>query len=155
MLKALLSHRGRATGSPSHNRTQIRVRDRESHKLAVGCAWRTRNGIPVCSLEVARCLGCHDWILRAFLAGGVHDDSLARPLSGWSIQDCGPEPEGKKKELRRFGDLEGQGREIVTAAPAPKHGHVIDIMEALKRSMERVPVKKTAASAKKKRAKAS
>jgi non-homologous end joining protein Ku len=43
----------------------------------------------------------------------------------------------------------------VTAAPAPKHGQVIDLMEALKRSMERVPAKKrsatTVAAAKKKK----
>jgi non-homologous end joining protein Ku len=31
---------------------------------------------------------------------------------------------------------------VIGKAPAPKHGQVIDIMEALKRSMERVPAKK-------------
>jgi DNA end-binding protein Ku len=48
-----------------------------------------------------------------------------------------------------------KGKEIVIGkAPAPKHGQVIDIMEALKRSMERVPAKKkpaVRAAAKKKR----
>jgi non-homologous end joining protein Ku len=37
----------------------------------------------------------------------------------------------------------GKGKEIVIAkAAALKHGQVIDIMEALKRSMARVPAKK-------------
>jgi non-homologous end joining protein Ku len=43
---------------------------------------------------------------------------------------------------------------VIDKAPAPKHGQVIDIMEALKRSMERVPAKKkpaVAAAAKKKK----
>jgi non-homologous end joining protein Ku len=39
-------------------------------------------------------------------------------------------------------DEKSKGKEIVIdKAPAPKHGQVIDIMEALKRSMERVPAK--------------
>jgi non-homologous end joining protein Ku len=36
---------------------------------------------------------------------------------------------------------------VIGKAPAPKHGRVIDIMEALKRSMERIPAKKRAATA--------
>jgi non-homologous end joining protein Ku len=36
---------------------------------------------------------------------------------------------------------------VIDKAPAPKHGQVIDIMEALKRSMERVPAKKKTAAA--------
>jgi non-homologous end joining protein Ku len=52
-------------------------------------------------------------------------------------------------------DEKSKGKEIVIdKAPAPKHGHVIDIMEALKRSMARVPAKKKPAadlSAKKKK----
>ena len=37
-------------------------------------------------------------------------------------------------------DEKSKGKEIVIdKAPAPKHGQVIDIMEALKRSMERIP----------------
>jgi hypothetical protein len=41
-----------------------------------------------------------------------------------------------------------KGRDIVIgAAPPPKRGQVIDIMEALKRSMERVPAKKKPAAA--------
>jgi DNA end-binding protein Ku len=68
-------------------------------------------------------------------------------------------PENYKDEyrIRVLGMLneKSKGKDIVfDKAPAPKHGQVIDIMEALKRSMERVPVKKTAAAAKKKRAKA-
>jgi DNA end-binding protein Ku len=51
-------------------------------------------------------------------------------------------------------DEKSKGKEIViNKAPAPKHGQVIDIMEALKRSMERIPAKKkpaTAAAKKKK-----
>jgi DNA end-binding protein Ku len=51
-------------------------------------------------------------------------------------------------------DEKSKGKEIVIdTAPAPKHGQVMDIMEALKRSMERVPAKKrpaTAAATKKK-----
>ena len=40
--------------------------------------------------------------------------------------------------------MKSKGKEIVIAnAPAPKRGQVIDIMEALKRSMERIPAKKT------------
>jgi non-homologous end joining protein Ku len=40
-------------------------------------------------------------------------------------------------------DEKSKGKEIVSnKAPAPKHGQVIDIMEALKRSMERVPAKR-------------
>ncbi len=40
-------------------------------------------------------------------------------------------------------DEKAKGRDIVIgAAPAPKRGQVIDIMEALRRSMERVPAKK-------------
>jgi non-homologous end joining protein Ku len=36
-----------------------------------------------------------------------------------------------------------EGKEIVIdTVPAPKHGQVIDIMEALNRSMARVPAKK-------------
>ncbi len=51
-------------------------------------------------------------------------------------------------------DEKSKGNEIVIGkAPAPKHGQVIDIMEALKRSMERVPAKKkpTASATKKRR----
>jgi DNA end-binding protein Ku len=45
-------------------------------------------------------------------------------------------------------DEKSKGKEIVIdKAPAPKHGQVIDIMEALKRSMERVPAKKKTAAA--------
>jgi non-homologous end joining protein Ku len=41
---------------------------------------------------------------------------------------------------------------VIDKAPPAKHGQVIDIMEALKRSMERVPAKKkpSTAAAKKK-----
>ena len=68
-------------------------------------------------------------------------------------------PENYKDEyrIRVLGmlDEKSKGKEIVIGkAPAPKHGQVIDIMEALKRSMERVPAKKKparAAAAKKKR----
>ena len=45
-------------------------------------------------------------------------------------------------------DKKSKGKEIVVnKAPVPKHGQVIDIMEALKRSMERVPAKKKPATA--------
>ena len=50
-------------------------------------------------------------------------------------------PENYKDEYRirvlAMLDEKSKGKEIVTnKAPAPKHGQVIDIMEALKRSME-------------------
>ena len=45
-------------------------------------------------------------------------------------------------------DEKSKGKEfVIGTAPAPKHGQVIDIMEALKRSMERVPAKKKPAIA--------
>src|ERR671912_1426737 len=61
-------------------------------------------------------------------------------------------PENYKDEYRirvlAMLDKKSKGKEIVIdAAPAPKRGQVIDIMEALKRSMERVPAKKRAATA--------
>jgi DNA end-binding protein Ku len=60
-------------------------------------------------------------------------------------------PENYKDEyrIRVLGmlDEKSKGKEIVIdKAPAPKHGQVIDIMEALKRSMERVPAKKKPAA---------
>ena len=68
-------------------------------------------------------------------------------------------PENYKDEYRirvlAMLDEKSKGKEIVIdKAPAPKHGQVIDIMEALKRSMERIPAKKkpaTTAAAKKKK----
>jgi non-homologous end joining protein Ku len=53
-------------------------------------------------------------------------------------------------------DEKSKGKEIVVAtAPAPQRGgKVVDIMEALKRSMERIPAKKkpaTTGAAKKKK----
>jgi DNA end-binding protein Ku len=68
-------------------------------------------------------------------------------------------PENYKDEyrIRVLGmlDEKSKGKEIVTnKAPAPRHGKVIDIMEALKRSMERIPAKRkpaTAAAVKKKK----
>jgi non-homologous end joining protein Ku len=45
-------------------------------------------------------------------------------------------------------DEKSKGKEIVIGkAPAPKQGQDIDTMEALKRSMERVPAKKKPAIA--------
>jgi len=60
-------------------------------------------------------------------------------------------PENYKDEYRirvlAMLDEKSKGKEIVIdKAPAPKHGQVIDIMEALKRSMERVPAKKKPAT---------
>ena len=68
-------------------------------------------------------------------------------------------PENYKDEYRNrvlgMLDEKSKGKEIVIGkAPAPKHGQVIDIMEALKRSMERIPAKKkpvTAGTTKKKK----
>jgi DNA end-binding protein Ku len=59
-------------------------------------------------------------------------------------------PENYKDEyrIRVLGmlDEKSKGKEIVSnKAPAPKHGQVIDIMEALKRSMEKLPAKKRSA----------
>jgi non-homologous end joining protein Ku len=43
-------------------------------------------------------------------------------------------------------DEKSKGKEIIIhTAPAPKRSQVIDIMEALTRSMQRVPAKKKAA----------
>jgi DNA end-binding protein Ku len=61
-------------------------------------------------------------------------------------------PENYKDEYRirvlAMLDEKSKGKEIVVdTAPAPKRGQVIDIMEALKRSMERVPAKKKPAIA--------
>jgi DNA end-binding protein Ku len=61
-------------------------------------------------------------------------------------------PENYKDEYRirvlAMIDEKSKGKEIVIdTAPAPKHGQVIDIMEALKRSMEKVPAKKQPATA--------
>jgi DNA end-binding protein Ku len=70
-------------------------------------------------------------------------------------------PENYKDEyrIRVLGmlDEKSKGKEIVIdTSPTPKRGQVIDIMEALKRSMERVPVqKKPATTAAKKRNRAS
>jgi DNA end-binding protein Ku len=53
-------------------------------------------------------------------------------------------------------DEKSKGREItVTPAPEPRHGQVIDLMQALKESMERARPKKQAAPGQKKRKKAS
>ena len=57
------------------------------------------------------------------------------------------QPQNYKDEyrIRVLGmlDEKAKGRNIViSAAPAPKRGQVINIMEALKRSMERGPAKK-------------
>jgi len=66
-------------------------------------------------------------------------------------------PENYKDEYRLgvlgMLDEKSEGKKIVIGkAPAPKHGQVIDIMKALKRSMERIPAKrKPATAAKKKR----
>jgi DNA end-binding protein Ku len=61
-------------------------------------------------------------------------------------------PESYKDEYRirvlAMVDEKSKGKKIVIdTAPAPKRGQVIDIMEALKRSMERVPAKKKLAAA--------
>jgi len=52
-------------------------------------------------------------------------------------------------------DEKSKGKEVTISAPAPQRGgKVVDIMEALKRSMERIPAKKkpaTAAATKKKK----
>ena len=61
-------------------------------------------------------------------------------------------PENYKDEyhIRVLGmiDEKSKGKEIVIGtAPPPKHGQVIDIIEALKRSMQGVPAKKRPATA--------
>ena len=44
-------------------------------------------------------------------------------------------------------DEKSKGKEVTISAPAPQHGgKVVDIMEALKRSMEGVPAKKKPAA---------
>jgi DNA end-binding protein Ku len=67
-------------------------------------------------------------------------------------------PENYKDEYRirvlAMLDEKSKGKEVTIAAPPPERGgKVVDIMEALKRSMERIPAKKkpaTAATKKKK-----
>jgi non-homologous end joining protein Ku len=45
-------------------------------------------------------------------------------------------------------DEKSKGKEVTISAPAPQRGgKVVDIMEALKRSMERIPAKKAASTA--------
>jgi DNA end-binding protein Ku len=56
-------------------------------------------------------------------------------------------PENYKDEYRirvlAMLDEKSKGKEVTISAPAPERGgKVVDIMEALKRSMERVPAKK-------------
>jgi DNA end-binding protein Ku len=68
-------------------------------------------------------------------------------------------PENYKDEYRirvlAMLDETSNGKEVTIPAPAPQHGgKVVDIMEAPKRSMERIPAKKkpaTAATKKRKR----
>jgi DNA end-binding protein Ku len=68
-------------------------------------------------------------------------------------------PENYKDEYRirvlAMLDEKSKGKEVTIAAPAPERGgKVVNIMEALKRSMERIPAKKkpaTTAAAKKKK----
>jgi DNA end-binding protein Ku len=65
-------------------------------------------------------------------------------------------PENYKDEyrIRVLGmlDEKSKGKEIVIdKAPAPKPGQVVDIMEALKRSLDRAPAKKKPATAPKKK----
>ena len=66
-------------------------------------------------------------------------------------------PENYKDEYRirvlAMLDEKSKGKEVTVSAPAPARGGIVDIMEALKRSMERIPAKKkpaTAAAKKKK-----
>jgi non-homologous end joining protein Ku len=62
-----------------------------------------------------------------------------------TAEEFHPEHDKDEYRIRVLGmlDEKSKGKEIVIgAAPAPKRGQVIDIMEALKRSMERVPAKK-------------
>ena len=73
-------------------------------------------------------------------------------------QEFNPENYKDEYRIRVLGmlDEKSKGKEIATdKAPAPNHGQVIDIIEALKRSMERVPAKKKPAigATKKKRSK--
>jgi DNA end-binding protein Ku len=68
-------------------------------------------------------------------------------------------PENYKDEYRirvlAMLDEKSKGKEVTIAPPAPERaGKVVNIMEALKRSMERIPAKKkpaTAAATKKKK----
>jgi DNA end-binding protein Ku len=62
------------------------------------------------------------------------------------------EPKNFKDEYRirvlAMLDEKSKGKEVTIAPPAPERGgNVVDIMEALKRSMERMPAKKRAATA--------
>ena len=61
-------------------------------------------------------------------------------------------PENYKDEYRirvvAMLDEKSKGKEVTISAPAPQRGgKVVDIIEALKRSMERIPAKKAASPA--------
>ena len=93
--------------------------------------------------------------LEGQLAG--HDLEVERPDSPHlHLKPQKDDAPGETDGVLGMLDQKSKGKEIViNKAPTPKYGQVIDIMDALKRSMERVPAKKkpaTATAAKKKRA---
>jgi non-homologous end joining protein Ku len=70
------------------------------------------------------------------------------------------DPESYRDEYRirvlAMLDEKSKSREITVAAPPlPRHGQLIDLMQALKQSMERAPPRKAAAGSRKKRRTAS
>ena len=69
-------------------------------------------------------------------------------------------PDKYRDEYRERGqamlDEKSKGREITVAAPeAPRHGQIIDLMQALKQSIEKAKPKQKAAPAQRKRKTAS
>ena len=73
-----------------------------------------------------------------------------------SAEEFNPENYEDEYRIRVLGmlDEKSKGKEITISAPAPERGgKVVNIMESLKRSMERIPAKRkpaTTAAAKKK-----
>ncbi len=95
---------------------------------------------------------------ESFGAKGYRIERAVGLIERLTSEEFKPENYKDEYRIRVLGmlDEKSKGKEIVIGkAPAPKHGQVIDIMEALKRSMERVPAKKkpatTAAATKKKK----
>jgi DNA end-binding protein Ku len=70
---------------------------------------------------------------------------LHRPVDRLTSEEFNPENYEDEYRIRVLAmlDEKSKGKEVTIAPPAPERGgNVVDIMEALKRSMERIPGKK-------------
>jgi DNA end-binding protein Ku len=89
----------------------------------------------------------NSWSAKAAVVSEPDSSGITNRLTSDEFQPENYEDEYRIRVLGML-DEKAKGRDIVIgAAPAPKRGQVIDIMEALKRSMERVPAKKKLAAA--------